>query len=276
LYVIWKFPFPAFGRILFARKSFRKFAPHIQRAKDRILKSLHHVPHIFFGIATMKIQVSHFLLSLLIGGANGQTAAPVVIGTSAPVDTPATSNPDVTLPPVMNDTFVTIDPTAAPVSSTSGPGTVASTSGPTVPATDGPADMMTTVPTSAPVVAAPTLAPVASAPTAAIYFDEPLQKWTAQLDGTGSTFDSQISKGNAVTVSPDGASIYVTLHDGRLEVLSANDGSRRFGYVPTPLDGGWGVSCKSGVSFGEKASGKYAVYAIIDVPPAGSGEDFRS
>jgi hypothetical protein len=235
----------------------------------QLLKSLHHFPHIFFGIATMKFQVSYFLLSLLIGGVNGQTPAPSDTGTPAPVDTPATISPDFTLPPVMNDTFVTSDPATAPVSTfpTEVPGAGS--------ATDAPTAMMTTAtPITGP--PAPTAAPVASAPTAANYFDEPLQKWTAQIDGTGSTFGSQISKGNAVTVSPDGASIYVTLNDGRLEVLSANDGSRRWGYEPTPLDGGWTVSCKSGVSFGEKADGKYAVYAIIDVPPAQSGMESQS
>ena len=79
-----------------------------------------------------------------------------------------------------------------------------------------------------------------------------------------------------MTVSPDGSSVYITLEDGRLEVLAASDGSHRFSYTPSPVADGWEVVCKSGVSFGEMPSvGKYVVYAIIDIPPT-SDVDYQS
>jgi hypothetical protein len=133
--------------------------------------------------------------------------------------------------------------------------------------------------TLAPVTRAPvTPAPVTPFPTftsSIEYSKDPKQKWTVQLPGTGSAFDSKIGEGNAVTVSPDGSSVYVTLDDGRLEVLVASDGSNRWGYKPSPVADGWGVACRSGVSFGEMPSLKYAVYAIIDIPPV-SDMDYQS
>jgi hypothetical protein len=108
------------------------------------------------------------------------------------------------------------------------------------------------------------------------YFENPEQKWTVQLPDTNIVFGSKLGKGNAVTASPDGASVYVTMSDGRLEVLSAFDGGVRFSYKPVPATAGWSVMCKSGVSFSELGGQKFAVYAVVDVPPTGGLDDHRS
>jgi hypothetical protein len=116
-----------------------------------------------------------------------------------------------------------------------------------------------------------------SAPTdSKTYFDVPEQKWTAQLPNTGSANQARVGKGNAVYVSPDGASVYVTLDNGRLEVLSASDGFRRGGYEPTPLSVGWTTSCSGGVSFGENDSTRFAIHAVVHTPPPFLLEDIQT
>ena len=79
-------------------------------------------------------------------------------------------------------------------------------------------------------------------------------------------------------MSPDNLLVYVTLDDGRLEVLSAFDGARRWGYKPQSIDAaaGWTVRCQSGVYFGKLPTGMYAIYAVIDVAPSGSLMDDQS
>ena len=105
------------------------------------------------------------------------------------------------------------------------------------------------------------------------YYDEPVLKWTTQLPFTGLTTIAtpKVANGNAVTASPDdgGTSIYVTLNNGRLEVLSANDGSRRWGWAPTPILPGWVTACRTGVSFGRmKASTeRFILHTVIHIPP---------
>ena len=164
-------------------------------------------------------------------------------------------------------------------------------------ATDAPTEGVTTSstgsPTSMAVTSPPGAATNTSAPSPAVtdppptpfptyisnidYLDDPIMKWSVQLPETGSTLESKIGTGNAVTVSPENSLVYVTLDDGRLEVLSASDGSTRWQYTPPPLDSGWTVRCQSGVYFGEQSgTGKFAIYAIIDQAPSGSLEDNKS
>jgi len=116
-----------------------------------------------------------------------------------------------------------------------------------------------------------------SAPSASkMYFDVPEQKWTVQLPSTGSPAGPRVGKGNAVSVSPDGASLYITLDNGRLEVLSASDGTHRWGYEPTPFAPGWTTSCSSAISFGEKDSQGFAIHTVIHTPPAFFLQDVQS
>jgi hypothetical protein len=112
-----------------------------------------------------------------------------------------------------------------------------------------------------------------------MYYGNPGIKWSVQLPDTGTGFQSQLASGNAVQVSPDNLLVYTTLDDGRLEILVASNGKRRWGNTPTPVDAsaGWTVKSQSGVYFGNSATlGLFAVYAIIDVAPAGTGLDDRS
>jgi hypothetical protein len=122
----------------------------------------------------------------------------------------------------------------------------------------------------------PSSAP-SSAPSASkAYFDIPEQKWTAQLPLTGSPTGARVGKGNAVSVSPDGASLYVTLNNGRFEVLSASDGTHRWGYEPAAFAPGWTTSCSSAIAFGEKDSQRFAIHTVIHTPPAFFVQDVQS
>jgi hypothetical protein len=108
------------------------------------------------------------------------------------------------------------------------------------------------------------------------YLDSPELKWSIQLFNTGASTGAAIGPGNGVTVSPDGSLVYVTLDNGRLDVLSSSSGTSRYSYSPPSLAPGWVTSCKSGVTFSELSGVKYAIYAIIDVPPIGVSEDVQS
>jgi hypothetical protein len=209
----------------------------------------------------MKFRFSDLLLVAAVAGVNGQnetdapvTTAPAPVLIMVPSDTPA----PVPLSPVMMTT-------PAPVVSPT-------TSAPVTPAPS-PADASAEPITNAPSTSMPvTTIPTSSSPTAFSlidYFEDPVQKWTIQLPDTNIVFGSKLGKGNAVSASPDGASVYVTLSDGRLEVLSAFDGGVRFSYKPIPTAAGWSVMCKSGVSFSEMGGQQFAIYAVVDVPPPG-------
>lgn len=71
-----------------------------------------------------------------------------------------------------------------------------------------------------------------------------------------------------MTVSPDGSVVYVTKNTGKIEVLAARSGKLRWSYQPSPFLPGWSITCKSGVTFSSVEGVKYAIYAVIDVPPA--------
>jgi hypothetical protein len=110
------------------------------------------------------------------------------------------------------------------------------------------------------------------------YFEVPKLKWSVKIDGTGLlSSDATLSKGNAVLASPDGLLVYVTMDNGSLQVLSAGNGDTHFKYKPSPIRPGWTVECKSGVYFGRMRNGDhYAVFAVIDVPPNITVDDYSS
>ena len=99
-----------------------------------------------------------------------------------------------------------------------------------------------------------------------------------KLEGTGLAYsDAKLARGNAVTASPDGALVYVTMDNGSLTTLTAHDGATRFSYTPESIADGWSTSCESGVYFGELRNGEqYAVWAVVDVPPNSQQEDVSS
>jgi hypothetical protein len=140
-----------------------------------------------------------------------------------------------------------------------------------------PTSMATPFPTQTPTVS---MAPSNSASPTELefveYLDSPELKWSVQLFNTGASTGAGIGPGNAVTVSPDGSLVYVTLDNGRIDVLSSSSGEARASYIPPSLAPGWTTSCKSGVTFSELSGVKYAIYAIIDVPPLGTSEDVQS
>jgi hypothetical protein len=167
------------------------------------------------------------------------TAAPVEPQTQAPITSNPTSSPT---------NRPTISPSAKPsISPSSDPPTIS------------PSDE----PSGSPATLFPTVLSFIS------YFDRPKVNWSVQLEDTGDEFMSKIGKGNSVTGSPENTLVYVTLDDGRLEVLASFDGVRRWGYKPAPIENGWEIQCRSGVYFGNLPSvGKYIVYAIIDISPS--------
>ena len=83
--------------------------------------------------------------------------------------------------------------------------------------------------------------------------------WSTSLSGTSP---------NVVSLSPDEASLYVTLADGTLEVLDPTDGSSVYNYKPNPVANGGTVSCQSGVAYGDG----YVIYAVIDKPGDASSD----
>ena len=192
------------------------------------------------------------------------TKAPItlVAFNSTGTETVAPSPP--TLPPVYAAPIL-----APPTEPT--PPTPAPTNAPTKNPTPNPTAAPTKTPSEAPTVY-PTIQSLGE------YFERPKLKWSIKLDGTGLLdSDAKLSKGNAVLVSPDGLSVYVTTDNGGLQVLSAGNGGNRFMYQPPPLAEGFTVKCNSGVYFGQKGNGEqYAVYAIIDVPPDTTVEDYSS
>jgi outer membrane protein assembly factor BamB len=110
------------------------------------------------------------------------------------------------------------------------------------------------------------------------YYDKPELKWTTQVEGTGpNTLDPKLSKGNGVLASPDGLLVYVTTDNGSLQALAASNGTPKFYFVPDAIESGWTVSCNSGVYFGKTRDGQqYAVWAVIDIPPDTSIQDYSS
>jgi len=89
--------------------------------------------------------------------------------------------------------------------------------------------------------------------------------------------EATLSHGNGVLASPDGLLVYVTMSNGALQVLSAFDGGNYSRFKPSPIAEGWSVTCNSGVYFGQKRNGeRYAIWAVIDVPPDLDAEDYSS
>lgn len=101
------------------------------------------------------------------------------------------------------------------------------------------------------------------------YFNLPRRKWSIDLDTPNF---SQLSKGNAVTLSPDNALLYITANNGKLTVLNAKDGSERWSFTPSRSTNNTTVSCASGVYFGEHpvTGEEFAAYSIVDEDPEGS------
>jgi hypothetical protein len=108
------------------------------------------------------------------------------------------------------------------------------------------------------------------------YYEEPQLEWMSQLED-GELQNAKLAKGNGIFASPfDDDLLYVTTQTGQLAVVSATDGTTLSTLYPTvrtsPTETGtsgrWKTTCQSGVSFGEvDVIGKFALYAIVDVPP---------
>ncbi len=105
------------------------------------------------------------------------------------------------------------------------------------------------------------------------YFATPKLRWSIQLSRAGPGL-AQLGPGNAVTISPDGGLIYVTLNDGSLEIRKASNGDLVKTITPPANALNWAITSSSGVAFGTlQGIGGFAVYAIIDTPPTGTSED---
>lgn len=78
-----------------------------------------------------------------------------------------------------------------------------------------------------------------------------------------------IGKGNGVTLSPDGALLYITHTEGHLSVLRSSTGDPFWEYSPQSASTN-PIKCESTVAFGELDGQAYAAYAIIEEAPFGS------
>ena len=118
------------------------------------------------------------------------------------------------------------------------------------------------------------------------HLPEPAVRWETRLPGAGPGGSGSGGGGkpgprrhNAVRLSPDGTRLYVTLDDGTVHILDADNGDDGGGRVvasyrpPVSDDGGTNIVCASGVSFsdssGDASDDIFAVYAVLDVPAIG-------
>ena len=153
-------------------------------------------------------------------------------------------------PPRSPVAFLTSEPMGQPKS------TPSPTSKPTASSTTDP-----TPPSESPTTSPP------SFDASAGYFDDPEELWVISLNNFLTSSD--LEKGNAVAVSPDGVLIYITRNRGRLDVHSAIDGSFRFTVTPSSAEPDYfPLECHSGVVFATLETGETtALYAVIDMPP---------
>ena len=88
------------------------------------------------------------------------------------------------------------------------------------------------------------------------YSEEPEVAWIQSF--------APLTDGNAVTVSPDGSTVYATSADGQLALMNSVTGELIKSYLP-PQNGDQLPGSNSGVEFGESTDlGTFAVFAITD------------
>jgi len=118
------------------------------------------------------------------------------------------------------------------------------------------------------------------------HLPEPAVRWETRLPGAGPGGSGGSGGGgkpgprrhNAVRLSPDQTHLYVTLDDGALHILDADNGDDGGGRVVAsyrpPSVSDHGITCASGVSFSDSSGGAsddaFAVYAVLDVPTDGA------
>mmetsp|Transcript_12430 Transcript_12430/g.29385 ORF Transcript_12430/g.29385 Transcript_12430/m.29385 type:complete len:602 (+) Transcript_12430:242-2047(+) len=118
------------------------------------------------------------------------------------------------------------------------------------------------------------------------HLPEPAVRWETRLPGAGPGGSGGSGGGgkpgprrhNAVRLSPDQTHLYVTLDDGALHILDADNGDDGGGRVVAsyrpPSVSDRGITCASGVSFSDSSGGAsddaFAVYAVLDVPTDGA------
>jgi hypothetical protein len=96
------------------------------------------------------------------------------------------------------------------------------------------------------------------------YLLEPSLEWTYQLPGSGSLSGRGVRKDNAVVVSYDGSSVFVTADDGTLHIVKPSDLSSSI-VVDVPINtSNSSTECRSGISISETSSRQvnFVVYAV--------------
>ena len=92
--------------------------------------------------------------------------------------------------------------------------------------------------------------------------------WEHQLMGMGMLGQGTVRRGNGVVASQTGDSVWVTIDDGSVRILSihANLSTTEKLFSPTPVSGR-STECRSSVSLVEpNGIVGYGVYSVIDVP----------
>lgn len=88
------------------------------------------------------------------------------------------------------------------------------------------------------------------------YLDQPVEAWTQ-------TFEP-MSEGNAVSVSPDGTTVYASSVTGKAAIIDAATGTINKIYQPAPHDS-LPLGSTSGFAFGSSADlGDFVAYAVTD------------
>jgi hypothetical protein len=110
------------------------------------------------------------------------------------------------------------------------------------------------------------------------FLSEPSLEWTYQLPGSGSLSGRGVRKNNAVVVSYDGLSVFVTADDGTLHILKPSDLSSSI-VVDVPISSGnRSTECRSGISISETFNKQvnFVVYAVTMLPNRATKKKLKS
>ena len=95
------------------------------------------------------------------------------------------------------------------------------------------------------------------------YLSEPAVRWTYQLPGSGTLSDRGVRRNNAVVLSYDGSTVFVTADDGSLHIIKPENLANSI-VVDAPSEQNAYTECRSGVAISETGGTvNFAVYAAI-------------